>query len=508
MVTNHDYNGVSLPFCNPELVIGLVGAVGIKLSKITVLINTVLNNYNYEVIHIRVSNELIGQFVNINGSYNTEYDRIKAMMEAGTQARNKYGKEVLALAASKSIRQYRLESDGEDPQYISRRAYIINSLKHPDEVNTLREIYGDGFYLIGVYSDEDKRISVLMNDYKMKRLEAVDLIETDKDEHLKYGQKTSETYHMSDLFVCSDDIQGGHSEYINRFIDTIFGHPYITPTFDEFAMFMAYSSSFRSADLSRQIGAVISKNNEIIATGANDCPRYGGGLYWPKKVGSTIQDYPDGRDYMRGYDSNAKEINAIAEEISKEIVVGKKEQNVVKEKLLSGRLKSITEYGRVVHAEMEALLSCARNGVSPISGTLYSTTFPCHNCAKHIIAAGIERVVYIEPYPKSKAFEFHSDSISLGLQRVKNHISFEPFVGMGPRRFHEYFSVNLGTRYKKIRKDEDGKILPWKPEAAILRVKMTPSHYLDRELEAANRVTECLEGRQDGARTEKSEEND
>ena len=44
------------------------------------------------------------------------------------------------------------------------------------------------------------------------------------------------------------------------------------------------------------------------------------------------------------------------------------------------------------HAEMEALLSCARSGVSTRGATLYSTTFPCHNCAKHIIAAGVARV--------------------------------------------------------------------------------------------------------------------
>ena len=66
-----------------------------------------------------------------------------------------------------------------------------------------------------------------------------------------------------------------------RILDLIFGSPYLTPTFDEYAMFMAFTSSLRSADLSRQVGAVIANNNEIIASGANDSPRAGGGLYWP-----------------------------------------------------------------------------------------------------------------------------------------------------------------------------------------------------------------------------------
>lgn len=60
------------------------------------------------------------------------------------------------------------------------------------------------------------------------------------------------------------------------------------------------------------------------------------------------------------------------------------------------------------HAEMAALMSCARSGGSPVDGTLYCTTFRCHNCAKHIVAAGIRSVVYVEPYPKSKAKDLYA----------------------------------------------------------------------------------------------------
>ncbi|WP_339916420.1 deaminase [Photorhabdus stackebrandtii] len=65
-----------------------------------------------------------------------------------------------------------------------------------------------------------------------------------------------------------------------------------------------------------------------------------------------------------------------------------------------------------MHAEIEAILACARSNVSIYNGILYCTTFPCHNCAKHIVASGIRRVIYIEPYPKSKVFDFHPDSIA------------------------------------------------------------------------------------------------
>jgi deoxycytidylate deaminase len=67
-----------------------------------------------------------------------------------------------------------------------------------------------------------------------------------------------------------------------RFLDLIFGKPYATPTFDEFAMFMAFASALRSADLSRQVEAIIAHDNEILSTGAKDTPWFSGGLYWPQ----------------------------------------------------------------------------------------------------------------------------------------------------------------------------------------------------------------------------------
>jgi Cytidine and deoxycytidylate deaminase zinc-binding region len=140
----------------------------------------------------------------------------------------------------------------------------------------------------------------------------------------------------------------------------------------------------------------------------------------------------------------------------------------------------------MVHAEMEALLSCARNNVSTRGAELFCTTFPCHNCAKHIIAAGITRVVFIEPYQKSKAVEFHSDSISVGFNPADKTVHFEPFVGVGPRRFFDLFSINLGGGFPLQRKDADGLVIPWcLSDKSKLRVQMLPGSYLDLEREAA-----------------------
>jgi len=53
---------------------------------------------------------------------------------------------------------------------------------------------------------------------------------------------------------------------------------------------------------------------------------------------------------------------------------------------------------RTIHSEMNALLQCALDGVSPAGSILYTTASPCHDCAKVIIRAQIRFVYYGEPY--------------------------------------------------------------------------------------------------------------
>lgn len=146
---------------------------------------------------------------------------------------------------------------------------------------------------------------------------------------------------------------------------------------------------------------------------------------------------------------------------------------------------------------MDALISCAREGFSTKGSTLYCTTFPCHNCAKHIIASGIKRVVYVEPYPKSRAFEFHSESIELKVdfdrdsESSDSMVTFEPFIGVGPRRFLDLFSMTLGRGSKIKRKDKDGKVLNWEIPSSGIRTPLISSSYLEVEKAAIEIWRKC-----------------
>ncbi|MGA2402418.1 MAG: anti-phage dCTP deaminase [Syntrophobacteraceae bacterium] len=471
-------------FADSELVIGLVGAVGTELGKVGELLKARLSTIGYECSEIHVSSDVIPLIVKDGVDDADEYARISSLMTAGNEARQQsMDNSVLALGAAAKIGEGR---SAEEPLR-RRQAYIVSSLKHPEEVARLREIYTDGFYLIGVYSDEKRRRNYLIEDKRILPELADQLMDRDADEHLEYGQRTSDTFHLADFFIHMDEDQDRMKKSLWRVLNIMFGDPYRTPTFDEYAMFLAFSASLRSADLSRQVGAVIANEYEIMATGANDCPRYGGGLYWPQydPESHEISDIEGGRDYKRGEDSNEAEKDKIIGdilEVSSGEGVNKEE---LRKALKLSKIRDITEYGRVVHAEMEALLSCARKSISSKGATLYCTTFPCHNCAKHIIAAGIERVVYVEPYPKSKAAEFHSDSITLGFSESSDTVHFEPFVGVGPRRFFDLFSMYFGSGYPMKRKDEEGHTLRWRPENSKLRIQLLPCSYIDLEMLAA-----------------------
>ena len=106
--------------------------------------------------------------------------------------------------------------------------------------------------------------------------------------------------------------------------------------------------------------------------------------------------------------------------------------------LVGSAIMDLTEFGRVVHAEMCALCDAARTGKSVKGATMYATTFPCHNCTKHIIASGIRRVVYMEPYPKSRAKQLHPNEIEIE-REASTKVSFVPFLGIAPLRYRDIF---------------------------------------------------------------------
>ncbi len=117
-----------------------------------------------------------------------------------------------------------------------------------------------------------------MDEKDVSRDEAVRLIHRDQeDEDKEFGQRTRDTFHRADVFV---ELQGDrYKKELKRFLQLIFGYPYITPTPDEFGIYHAYAASLRSAQLGRQVGAaIVDPFGDLIAVGCNEVPAGGGWL--------------------------------------------------------------------------------------------------------------------------------------------------------------------------------------------------------------------------------------
>ncbi|HEX6972057.1 MAG TPA: cytidine/deoxycytidylate deaminase family protein [Limnochordia bacterium] len=127
------------------------------------------------------------------------------------------------------------------------------------------------------------------------------------------------------------------------------------PSWDAYFMEMAALAATRSTCPRRRVGAVLVRDQRVVATGYNGAVR---GAPHCDDVGCLLVQNGD-------------------------------------------RLSCV----RAVHAELNALLQCALNGVQSAGSTLYCTDFPCVACAKALVQAGVKRVVYAVDYPDPNSAE-------------------------------------------------------------------------------------------------------
>jgi len=464
----------------PEIVFALVGAIGTDLDLISRCLLTSLGGVNYASLPVQVSELMHG--IDLDRwkkiAEKPAYERYDGHMTGGNYLRKFMDRgDALAMLAVGAIREARQERNGNPNLPLARHAYILKSLKHPAEARSLRNIYGPSFYLIAAYCPRDVRRRNLAqklaeSEYSLQpeqffdKAEALmkrDESERDTDD---FGQNVRNTFPLADGFVDASNSESAGAS-IERFVDLLFGTRIHTPTKDEYGMFHAQAAALRSAALGRQVGATVATaGGDIVAIGTNEVPKAGGGLYW-------CDDDPDMRDFKLGYEISDKiKRRVLADVISRLQARGwlseEKRKLTVEElvesafaegstSLMKGsHLANSIEYFRAVHAEMAAIVDAARRGVSVKDGVLFCTTFPCHDCAKHVVAAGIQRVVYIEPYPKSLAPELYLDSIVVDQRRPKHiqggagavgYVSFESFVGIAPRQYMDLFV--MGERKTK-----------------------------------------------------------
>ena len=468
---------VSTSFSN-EIVFAVVGHVGSGTSEVAEVIKATLEREDqrggpFEAFIVKASDVIrAAHGSRTSGALSGITEAIR-LQDAGDEIRlSSQDNSQIAKSLVARVREIRANAQGDElvvgdpivPNGV-KRAYVLDSLRHPDEVKLLKAIYQEAFILVGVVCDPKVRRERLVKKYEDANSRQIDdFMARDADGLLANGQKVADTFFMSDFFV--DNTQprflgtGGVqkpnpmwriAEDLGRLAEMVTHEKIVRPTMAETAMYHAHGSRMRSSCLSRQVGAaLVDSSGEIIATGCNEAPVAGGGVYTG-----------EGEDFRcafhHGYCSSVREQNRIIDELIS-IFPGLQEDGVegARAKLRKSPIGQLLEFSRAVHAEMDALLAASRKGISTVGTKLFVTTYPCHYCARHIVAAGVDEVQYIEPYPKSLATSLHDDAITSeanlvapSVAKLKNRIGsedqiplrvhFRPFTGVAPKLYRRVF---------------------------------------------------------------------
>lgn len=448
-----------------EIVIAIAGAVGTRLDQVSLELQHALKRYEVETQEIRLSDALRSIPGQVELPEERYDERVEAYMDAGNRLREYWERgDALALLAIAQIAAQRRSG---------RIAHVLRSIKHPAEAMTLRAVYGSRFFLVSAYRPRIQRLAevhqLVADSWRDPDPAAwtslpEQILERDEHESGEYGQKLRDAFPLADYFVDATEHIRMRPQ-IARFIALIFGDPFGTPSREEYALSCAETAALRSAEPGRQVGACLTApDGEVIALGTNEVPKAGGGLYWEGDPG-------DAREFHRGFDTNDERKRDIAEDIAQSLAdrgmlntnaATRFEPEAVLEVILRTQLGALTEFGRAAHAEMVALMDAARRGASVQGAKLYTTTFPCHNCARHLILAGIGEVVYVAPYAKSQAFRLHDDAIVIAsADPPEDKLHLRPFVGAAPRLYGRVFAAGK-------RKERTGEIVPFEPSKAGL----------------------------------------
>lgn len=453
----------------PELFFGFVAPVGVDMHASLKHFRIHFERFGYNVIPIKVTDafKVLAQHIPpkeelVAGPPHLRLDRY---IKYGNQIREHFEDDgILAALSIVSIAAERLKHSGNNADAPQKNVFLLHQFKRREEIELLRSIYGRLFFQVSIYSRTAARVDHLASTFARAensgtndayKSTAQEIVQTDQNEAgNKHGQRVSAIFHNGDLILNADASDGVLEEQICRFVNLLFGSNKISPTRQEYGMFVAKSAALRTLDLSRQVGAALfSKDGEILSMGSNEVPKAGGGTYW-----CDDPDKYDDRDYVREHDSNDRRKKEILFEILNALKIDPKEA-IQNPAVKASQFMDALEYGRIIHAEMSAICDAARLGRALGQSTLFSTTFPCHMCAKHIVAAGVAKVIFLEPYPKSLTATLHGDSVRIeGAERGRHQtypaVEFSHFYGISHRRYRELFE-------RTRRKDQDGKFLEW-----------------------------------------------
>ena len=254
-----------------ELIFAVVGPVGSGTSEIAETLDTLLRSKDYEATILKASTVIEEHAKRMNRSIEVHknIERSQALQDAGDFLRKTFNDNAaVAIGLVDLIRTTRAGKQGVDLVKRTpvvpdgkKRAYILDSIRHPQEVALLRRVYQEAFCLIGVFCQEDERLRRLRDKkYSHASLDRIKrVMQRDENAPEAHGQKVSEAFHLSDYFVDNTVSRFGQKDEENpdwdlmdqlgRLVDILTRSRIVRPWPNDTGMFHAYGARMQSSCL-------------------------------------------------------------------------------------------------------------------------------------------------------------------------------------------------------------------------------------------------------------------
>jgi dCMP deaminase len=327
------------------MIIGLTGSMGCGKGEIVKLLGK--EGFNYITLSMMVREE--AKFRGIP-------EEREKLMEVGNSMRSKGGAGILGQRALEKIQS----SDGEK--------WVVDGIRNPAEITELKK--GENVYIVGVHANKDLLVErILSRSRESDSKDSSEILRKIEREFGKGessdGQQVKKCMEMTDIIIDNegtlDELHAKFLDYYSAIRETgeIEDVDFIRPSKDEYYLDLAKSVCTRGTCTKVEIGAVIIRDDQVVATGYCGAPRgtkssQEHGFCLRKKLG-----IPSGHRY---------------------------------------------EMCRSVHAEQNAIINAARAGTSLLGGDIYIygkkqgtderlDAFPCFICKKMLINCGLKRVI-------------------------------------------------------------------------------------------------------------------
>jgi dCMP deaminase len=303
------------------------------------------------------------------------------------------------------IRKY--NENENKPTYI-----VIDAIRNSIENLYFKEKYSN-YYLFAINADDQDIEDRLLENGHMTR---EDIKKQSKKEYQTQSLKNEEDFvsqniqeciAKSDIFIVNngklEDKDSNVIELYGQLIKyiSLIRHPgLITPSNDEKMMQIAYTAKLNSGCISRQVGAsVTNKNGSLKSIGWNSVAE--GQTPCILRSKEDLLSNTTSKAYSQ-YEKSSEFKNMIQTTTDLNTSFGLNQSFCFKSIYTKNteKEKGNQVHTRALHAEENAFLQLAKYGSEAIKGgTLYSTASPCELCSKKAYQLGIERIVYIDPYP-------------------------------------------------------------------------------------------------------------